>query len=212
MAIIETKIISRPNASIPFFSQTDNATLLAAKTTMGSFNWVTNTETYQKGVNASGSHIVERNYSSDLLTQTTKMTFDSLSTWSTVDSALSIALDKEYSAYVEDNELINPASDSEVAQYTLTGIDAPFTCTTTYTYNSNTLTGYTLFESFIEVIEASDKLTGFTNTGTQLVAVHTYTNAADFTENHWRDFNFVTSLHNGGVTRTISYALVSNDA
>jgi hypothetical protein len=58
----------------------------------------------------------------------------------------------------------------------------------------------------------SDKLTSFTNTGSQLIAVHTFTNAADFTNNHWRDSSFVEYLKENGFARTISYALVSSDA
>jgi hypothetical protein len=65
-----------------------------------------------------------------------------------------------------------------------------------------------LFESFVNVLESSDKLTAFTNSGTQLIAVHTYDDAADYVENYWKDRTFVTSLHAGGVTRTIAYAMV----
>jgi hypothetical protein len=208
MAIIETKIVSRPNTGTPFFSQTDNAELVASKAILGPFTFINNTETYQKSANASGSHVIERTYSTDLLTQTNKMTFDSIATWSTVDSATGIALDKEYFAYAETNGLTHPT----IGQYGVTGIDASFTCTTTYNYNDSTLTGYPLFDSFIDVIESSDNLTSFTNTGTQLIAVHTYTNAANFNQNHWRDGTFVTALHTGGVTRTIAYAMVGNDA
>ena len=167
-----------------------------------------NTDTYQKSTNTSGSHVIERTYSNNLLTQTNKTTFDSMTTWSMADTATSIALDREYFAYVAANGLTHPTT----GQYGVTGIDASFTCTTTYNYNDSTSTGYPLFESFIDVIESSDKLTSFTNTGTQLIAVHTYTNAADFNEHHWRDGTFVTALHTGGVTRTIEYSLVGSDA
>jgi hypothetical protein len=108
--------------------------------------------------------------------------------------------------YARDNGITHPST----GQYELTGIDAPFTCTTTYTYNPATVfADYPLFDNFINVIESSDKLTSFTNTGTQLIAVHTYDNSADFTENHWADYHFVPGLHAAGVTRTIVYAMVS---
>jgi hypothetical protein len=205
MAIVETKIVSRPNTSIPFFSQTDNAELMAAKAIMGTFNWITTTETYQKAVNASGSHILERTYSDDFLTQTNKMTFDSVATWSTVDSALSIALDAAYFAYAEANGFTHPTS----GQYTLTGIDTAFNCTTTYTYNSiASITDESFFNSFIGFLEYSDNLTSFTNTGSQLIAVHAYVNAAEFTQDHWGDSRFVNFLHENGITRTIAYAMI----
>lgn len=205
MAIIETKVVARNSTSIPFFSQTDNPKLVELKAEFGTFTWITNTATYQKSTNASGSHVIERTYSEDLLTQTTKMTFDSLATWSEIDTLTGIALDNEYKNYIETNEFVQMDS----GQYAVTGIDTPFTCTTTYNYTSGITEGYPLFESFISVIEVSDKLTSFTNTGTQLIAVHTYDNSADFSENHWKDFIYVTSLHTGGITRTISYASVS---
>lgn len=207
MAIVETKIVSRPNASIPFFTQTEDPARLAAKeavgAAIGAHTIVTDTPTYLKSTNASGSHIVERMYSDDLLTQTSKVTFDSLATFSTVDSLTNIALDRAYSIYTQDNGFTHPVT----GQYSLTGIDAPFTCTTTYTYSSDFANGY-FFEIFVGCIEASDKLTSFINTGTQLIAVHSYTNASDFTQDHWRDFSFVGALYDSGVARTIAYAMI----
>jgi hypothetical protein len=205
MPIVETKIAVRPNITIPFFSQTDLPSVVAVREAFGTITWIVDTELYQKGVYHDGAHIIERFYSEDLLTQTSKVTFDSLETWSTVDTAVGIELDKDYVIYTRENEFIAPTS----GQYTLTGIDVPFTCTTTYNYDSDTVTKYPLFnDGFINVIESSDKLTAFTNTGTQLIATHTYDNADDFTENCWRDISFVTSLYEGGVTRTIAYAMV----
>jgi hypothetical protein len=206
MAIVETKIVSRPTTSIPFFNQTSNTALLALREELGPFTIVSDTETYYKSTNASGSHIVERTYSTDLLTQTNKVTVDSVSTWSVVDSAIGINLDKEYFAYATTNDYTHPTTN----QYILTGIDTAFSCTTTYTYNSITDNSY--FNTFISFLEVSDKLISFTNTGTQLIAVHTYTNSTDFTNTHWRDSSFVNFLQENGITRTISYALVSNDA
>jgi len=205
MAIIETKIVVRPNTSTPFFSQTSNLAQTQVRDALGPFTVESDTATYYKRTNASGSHVIEYSYSTDLITQTNKMTFDSIATWSTVDSATSIALDKEYFAYAEANGFTHPAG-----QYTLTGIDAPFTCTTTFTYDSNINDSF--FNIFVSAIEASDKLTSFTNTGTQLISEHTYNNAADFTQTHWKDAGFISFLYGLGITRTISYAMISSDA
>ena len=208
MAIVETKIVSRPNTSIPFFNETSNSILTQVKDAYpGTYTVESNTATYYKRINGSGSHIVERTYSTDLLTQTNTMTFDSIATWSAYDSATSIALDKEYFAYAEANGLTHPVG---AGQYTLTGIDAPFTCTTTFTYESNINDSF--FNIFVSAIEASDKLTSFTNTGTQLISVHTYHNAADFTQNHWKDAGFISFLHGLGITRTIAYAMVESNS
>jgi hypothetical protein len=203
MAIVETKIVSRPNTSIPFFNQTTSSVITQVRDAYpGTYTVESDTATYYKRINDSGSHIVERTYSTDLLTQTNKMTFDSIATWSAVDSATSIALDKEYFAYAEDNGLTHPAD----GQYSLTGISSAFSCTTTYTFDSNISDSF--FNIFTSSIEASDKLVSFTNTGTQLIAVHTYTNSADFTENHWKDNTFVAYLNENEITRTIAYAMI----
>jgi hypothetical protein len=201
MAIVETKIVSRPNTSIPFFNETDNAELVSFKAATGPYTFTTNTESYQRSTNVSGSVIIERTLSTDLLTQTNKVTFDSMSTWSTTDTCINVALDKEYFAYAEANGLTHPTG-----QYTLTGISSAFSCTTTYTFDSNIADSF--FNIFTSSIEASDKLVSFTNTGTQLIAVHTYTNSADFTENHWKDNTFVAYLNENEITRTIAYAMI----
>ena len=150
MAIVETKIVSRPNTSIPFFNQTSNSIITQVRNAYpGPYTVESDTSTYYKQTNGSGSHIVERTYSSDLLTQTNKMTFDSVATWSAVDSATSIALDKEYFAYAESNGLTHPTT----SQYSLTGIGAPFSCTTTYTYDANIDDSF--FNIFISSLEVS---------------------------------------------------------
>ena len=207
MAIVETKITVRPSTSVPFFNLSNNPVLIAVRAQIGasSFTVLENTASYYKCTNSSGSFIHERLYSEDQLTQTEKSTFDSLTTWTSMDTLMSIELDNEFITYTTENEFVPPSGN----QYTLSGISAPFTCTTTYTYNPATVTtNYPQFNDFAIVMESHDKLTGFTNTGTQLIAVHTYDNADDFTVNHWKDYNFITGLHNGGVTRSIAYAML----
>jgi hypothetical protein len=205
MAIVETKIVSRPNTSTLFFDDTTSDLLTQVRSAVG-YTVTENSPTQAMAATADGNIVKIRTYNNDGLTQSTTVTFASLSEFSLVDNATSIELDKEYFSYAEANGLTHPSS----GQYTLTGIDAPFSCTTTYTYNSNIEDAF--FNNFTATLEVSDKLTSFTNTGTQLIAVHTYTNATDFTNNHWRDNSFVNYLNENGVTRTIEYALVSNDA
>jgi hypothetical protein len=200
MAIVETKITIRPNSSVPFFYQTSNPTLLAVKSAILALGF----DTLENPISgAPGSVRTERTISDNTLTETS--TFDTLTTWSAVDSIMSIELDYEFVKYSTENEFLPPSS----SQYTLTGINKPFTCTTTYTYDPDTVaTDYPQFDDFIVIIELHEKLTNLVNTGTQLIAVHTYSNADDFTENHWKDYNFIEGLHNGGVTRSIAYAML----
>jgi hypothetical protein len=204
MPIVETKISTRPNITIPFYNATNNALIVALKSATGpEYTVAETTDTYKKTIATSGTHIVERIYSEDQLTETVKKTFNSLADWSHHDTNLSIEIDNSYLEYTTTNGF----SQLESNQYTLTGIDAPFTCTTTYNYIQDQVPPE--FDSFIVVIEvASVNLISLVNTGTQLISVCEYANSTDFTTNHWRDFQYIPMLHAGGVTRTIQYALL----
>jgi hypothetical protein len=214
MAIVETKISIRPNTSVPRISrikypgyhdviQQRTESLFGPETVV--LEEGDEISMHRIVSFANGQIVFEGGYDETGLIFTRTGSFANLQLWSQVDTILDVDTESVYQTYAQDNGWTAPAS----GQYSLTGIDAPFTCTTTYTYNPATIgTGYPLFESFVNVIESSDKLTAFTNSGTQLIAVHTYDDSADFTENHWRDFQFAKNLNTGGVTRTIAYAMV----
>ena len=219
MAIVETRIIRRPNTSVAVSTilikqliadeNPEYAARLEQKTTslLGEQTMVINNGDHKKSsynVNGINNAIVfEGNVDETGLIHTKTATFVNLEVFSLNKSAQTIEDQAVYLDYAAKNNITG------AGQYSLTGIDAPFTCTTTYTYNPATIdTGYPLFESFVNVLESSDKLTAFTNSGTQLIAVHTYDDAADYVENYWKDRTFVTSLYAGGVTRTIAYAMV----
>jgi hypothetical protein len=211
MAIVETKKSVRPNPTVEFFNQTNNAALIQSREDCGYvFTEVESTGTYLKRTNADGSVVNEFIISNDGLLQTTISTFSNLTAYSLVDTAKGIALDYEYKQYIEGENygsLISAELNGQ-KQYTQTGIDQPFSCTTTYTYGANISSTYPLFDSFVAVIEYSDKLHSLVNNGSSVVAVHHYLNSEDFTENHWDDYKFIEALHTGGVTRTISYAMI----
>ena len=219
MAIVETKITQRPNTSVAVSvlliqqliadENPEYATRLAQRNTdlFGAQTQLIDDGDHKKssfdvnGIN--GAMIFEGDTDETGLIHTRTGTFANLEIFSLNKSARTIEDDAIYSEYAQRVGI------SGAGQYSLTGIDAPFTTTTTYTYDPATVaTAYPLFESFVNVLESSDKLTAFTNTGTQLIAVHTYNNSADYTENLWKDRTFVPSLHAGGVTRTIAYAMV----
>jgi hypothetical protein len=211
MAIVETKKTIRPNTSIPFFNQSTDPALIASKEAAGHvFTEVEQTATYLKRTTADGSVTNEFITSDNGLLQTTISTFSDLATYSQVDTAKGIALDHAYQQYVDDSLIATVLNGTN--QYTQTGIDQPFTCTTTYAYDSDIDSTYPLFESFIAVVESSDKLISFVNNGSTITAVHQYLNSEDFTETHWDDYKFIGALYTGGVTRTITYALVGSDA
>lgn len=191
MIITETKIAVRPDTTVPFFNNTTIS------------NEVSVRELYTPFI-ADGRLSVSREISSDGLQQTTINTYSSMEVYSQIDTILSIDLDYAYCMYADENNFqLNVGQ-----QYIQTGIDAPFTCTTTYSYGANVYELYPLFDSFINVIESSMALESFINTGTQLIAVHQYSNSADFTHNHWADYSLIKSLYNAKLTRTIKYELV----
>ena len=219
MAIVETKITRRPNTSVAVSvllikqliadENPEYAARLQQKTTnlFGAQTQLIDNGDHKKSsfdVNGiSGAMIFEGNCDETGLVHTRTGTFANLEIFGMNKSSQSIEDEVMYLEYAQRENI------SGTGQYSLTGIDAPFTCTTTYTYDpAQIATGYPLFDSFIAVIESSDKLTSFTNTGTQLIAVHTYNSSTDYTENFWKDRTFITGLHAGGVTRTISYAMV----
>lgn len=202
MAIVETKTVIRPTTSIPFFVDTNNATLVQLKSTIG-YLFVEQTASFVKAATADNSVISERTVSADGLTQTNVVTFASIADYNRVETAISIKLDSEYQQYVEANGLSHSEN-----QYVQAGFAAPFSCTTTYHYDADTATKYPLFDSFVAVIESSDKLESLINNGSSVVAVHHYLNSEDFNQTHWQDFVFCDKLNDGGVTRTITYALL----
>lgn len=211
MAIIETKKSIRPSTSVPPINRSTDPKLLELQEKMeeefGPFTPIIDEPMHRKISYANGDFIVDGFHDETGLLLTRIATHANLDIYSRVETLISLEFDRAFKDYNNANGITYPTG-----QYSLTGIDAPFTCTTTYTYPSNVLDNYSLFRSFAEVIEASDKLTSFTDTGTQLIAVHTYSNSTDFTESHWKDFQYVDELCAGGVTRTISYSLVGSDA
>ena len=188
MQIIDRRQFSRPNTSIPFFNTTD--------TTTGGLVY----KTVFDQLVADGKLVRDVVISNDGLTQSVTFTHDSLETLSARHSAYSIDLDKEFGEYCTEHSIGS-------AFITQEGIDVPFTCTTIYTYNENTINLYPRFESFIQSLTSSITLEEFTNTGTQLIAVHRYENSADYNVTRWRETSIL-GLVAGGVTRTMEFALV----
>lgn len=201
MLIAETKTVSRPDTSVLFFNDTDNPVLLQIRAEVG-YVLIERTANYLKSATPDGKVVSERNITNNGLTQTTVTTFASVEDYSRVDTIMGIAVDHEYGQYTEEVGLTH-----EWNQYLQTGIDQPFTCTTTYTYTPETSTLYPMFDYFVTIAESSDKLVSLVNTGTQVIAVHKYQNSEDFTDNHWKDFVYIEQLNTGGVTRTITYAI-----
>jgi hypothetical protein len=197
MPIVETKLERRADPSIPFFNEV-----------------VPNKEAFPKIgrtinnlYNIGKMPILEVTISEDGLTRTHTRTFFDLESYSAVDTAYDIEIDYAYKTYYRSGGLL-PALPEGVKQYVQAGIDAPFTCTITYTYPTTVTEGYPEFSEFSTALETANKLVNLSNTGTQLIAVFQHNNSADFTDTYWNDYMYIEKLYAGGVTRAISYAMV----
>jgi hypothetical protein len=202
MAITETKVQVRPNTSVPFFTELGMS---------GSIPVFTEVLTQTESLRTAGKFIsTPATVSDDGLTQTKVQTFDSLETYSQIDTFLSIALDAAFRDYVASNDFTSFTANPRTGQYTQSGIDQPFTCTTTYTFLdlSHATLKNTLINGINLCAKSSSKIKTLDVTNTTVVAVHQYNNSADFTATHWNDFEGVSELNSAGVTRTIKYELV----
>ena len=191
MAIVETKTTTRPRANIAFHRDSGEPAITSSITILAPFY-------------TSGNVVATNDVSGDGLTMTMVRTYDTLSTWSQFDTlGPTIALDSEFYFYTNRNGLGQ-------STYSLAGIDQPFTCTTTYTFPRAGLSSHDDLSTTISGQTPSNtKLTNVTVQDTSIVCVHTYTDASDFTTNHWADYLLTIFLNNDGVTRTIEYAYVS---
>jgi hypothetical protein len=208
MAIVEIKKSIRPNTSVEVFNRSTDPVRIsqkqATKDLLGDEVVLIDTGSHKKFSYANGAVISEGQYESDGLTFVYTTTHSTLEVYSQLETLKSIALDYAYKQYVTANGITHPAT----GQYTQTGINAPFSCTTTYNFPTGTLESDSMMLGFARFLQNSNKLESFTNTATQIVAVHHYIDSADFTEYHFRDFQHISFLHDAGATRTISYAML----
>lgn len=189
MQIIDRCQFTRPDTTIPFFNTTGD--------TLNGLSYKTVFDQLVADSKLTRDVVV----SDDGLTQSVTFTHDSIETLSARYNAYSIGLNKEFYEYCTEHG-------SASAGVTQEGIDVPFTVTTIYTYNENTSTLYPQFESFIQTLTVNITLEEFTNTGTQLIAVHRYKNSEDYNVARWQDSSYIVGLCAGGVTRTVEFKLV----
>jgi hypothetical protein len=189
MAITQTFVVTRPDTSVDFHYDISTPAVNAAKSA------------FQQYHNA-GTLTVTSSLSGDGLTRTGISTVTDLATLSARDTIASLALDAEYANYDSTHK-------HTTSSYTLSGIDAAFTCTTVYTFPSAGIPVHDTLSAEINTQNGfNNNLKNLTVTDTVITAVHTYANAADYTEKYWNDFSLATSLAAANVTRTVTYAMV----
>ena len=190
MAIIETRIFTRPDTTVDFHYNISTPTLDAVKAAL-------------KPYHDSGAITSVFSLSEDGLTRTSVTTLIDLTSFAIKETIALLALDAEYVLYDTEHN-------HQTSSYSLTGIDAPFTYTNVYTFPS---AGLSVHDALIDQInnkntKNSTNLTNLTVTDTVITVIHTYSNSENYTENYWFDFNLAPDLHSAGVTRTITCAMV----
>jgi galactitol-specific phosphotransferase system IIB component len=191
MAIVDIKAVVRLDTNVDFFAGPAGSPEHSGKAAA-------------KALIDAGKVTVNYSLSSDTLTQTQTLTFEDLATYSAYDTALGIELDAMYSAYLTEHGFRFLTKDTTPRAFSSTGIDHPFTATNVYTFQANDPT-MSIFASSISLDTDADITVGETT----VTVVKQYANSADFSDNIFNDIKYARQLHDKGVTRTITYALVS---
>jgi hypothetical protein len=197
MLVTDFKTIIRPNPAIPFFMETEL------------FNKHEGAETVRK-LRESKKMVYEYTISDDKLTFNSVAKFDSLETYSACETAAGINADFLYYSYRK-SVGIPQFSDRSTAviPYYQTGIDSPFTCTTSYTFQDNDLYKST-FKNIMENWKNSEHRVSVIEDANTVTIVYRYNNSEDFSKNYFGDMNLVPTLYEHKVTRTICYKLLDN--
>ena len=150
-----------------------------------------------------GKLTLNRVNSDDGLAVTQTLTYDSLETYSAIDTIFGIALNAEFVNYASANGI-------EAGTYQQTGIDQPFICTTTFTFSPTaTMPNGQLISEFLSATIAASRLTNMEIHTNSVVATFQFENSADYLTNSWLDVPYCVDLHTAGVTRSYNYSLVS---
>jgi len=189
MAITQTFVFTRPNTTVDFHYRANTPEMTAASAVK------------QQYID-SGKMTTTTTVSDDELTLTLVSTSPDLEALGIRDTLVSLAIDAEFNNYITTHEHV-------VTSYTLTGIDAPFTCTTTYTFPTAGLDVHDiLLTNISNDPRAAAKILGNPIiSDTSMSVTHKYDNAADYTANFFTEFHLANELHAAGVTRTITYAM-----
>jgi len=190
MPIVEIRNHKRPNTSTQYFSESALPELTAAVTAMQPYI-------------DDGRLTLSRVLSDDGLTMTQTLTYDSLETYSAIDTIFGIALNVEFINHAAANGI-------EPETYQQTGLDQPFICTTTFTFSPTaTMSNGQLISEFLVANIAKIRLTNMEVNTNSIVATFQFDNSADYTANSWQDAPHCVDFHAAGVTRSYSYSLVT---
>lgn len=199
MAIVETKIKTRPRANVEFFSNSpeSGAIISGIKSTVqdlyddGKYSKV---ETYPDTVG--NLELKQVN------------TFADLDTFGRIDTSKGIELDIAFINYYDQNDFSHPPEPQMAnVYYKLEGIDDPFHVSTVYNFPTENDSYISVMTRSLEIAyDHKGKLVDTIVTSNSITVVHQYNNAEDFTATHYKDLlAYVPQLSAKNASRTITY-------
>jgi hypothetical protein len=194
MAIIETRVYTRPSNSVPFYHETNTAIYQAHLSRVADLK--------TSGALAVSNTIVDN-------TLTVTLTFDSLETMSQNDTSVNVEYDNECVSYMTNNGIT-------MEQYSITGIDQPFTMTCTYTSPDGSATGPQILAHLGQQASTDCQHLASTSAPTENTLIVqnqfgrdiVYTNC--YGTDGFMDRSALPNMQAAGITRNVVYALVTS--
>jgi len=192
MSIVRTRTYTRTDASVPFHRDSSEPAVTAINPALQSLK--------DRGVLTSVA-----TESPDQLTILVTQTIQDLASLGEFDTLVGIDVDAEFTAYSFNHGHVR------VGVPTLEGVGSAFTATYVYTFPSAGLASHDLLSALVSTYATVHPVNTINNTigDTTITLVTKFLTETDFVVNSWADFTLATSLHADGVTRTITYAEVT---
>jgi hypothetical protein len=187
MAIVETKQFTRPVSSVNFWQDSGSS----ARTAM-----LSRVQSYID----SGAFKVEYSISDNTLTTTT--TYADMATYSACDTAMNVAYDAAFHAYMAEHGITFVSG-------THSGITGPFRITTVYTAPAP---GNEFFNTLAATLPTamSFRLQSLDATDTVITMVHECADSTEYADaKGFTDYEYVAAMNDAGITRTVTYETVT---
>lgn len=197
MAIVETKLWTRANVSVPFFKEANPNGIVTT---------IRSSEVYQTLIN-NGNYSVVTTYPDTTanLQMREVSTYQDLATFSSIDTNRGINLDTAFLTYAEDHQPGDLTSGDQ--PYTLTGIPDPFYVTTVYHFPTENDSYIPIMTQSLEIAyDHKGKLVDMVVTSNSITVIHQYNDATDYSQHLFNDLRaYVPQLAEKNATRTITF-------
>ena len=195
MEIVETKVWTRANVSVPFFKEANPGGV------------VTSVKNSYQSLVDNGKFTIVTTYpdTTGNLQMREVSTYADFATIGTIDTHRNIALDTAYLTYAEDHQPSDLTTGDQL--YSFTGIDDPFYVTTVYTFPTENDSYIPIMTQSLEIAyDHKGKLVDMVVTTNSITLIHQYNNATDYTQHLFNDLRaYVPQLAEKNATRTITY-------